>query len=291
MKNFYDYLEAVQKENRRSRKIYLDDERIPYGKWLLVKTQKQFEEATGGDAWMKYTHFSFDNDLGTGNGSGIGAANFLKEQILNSISKIGTLKLNLNIRVHSHNPVASNSIYKLFDGLFSALKERGNISKNSKIILTKQPAIPKKEFTMPQEKLEMIKNEVINKSIASVTKQQGISCGREDCSNASAAFVYHANTGKTVKAGITKKWKDGESGPWYLAYVVVNGAPHNVAYNSKTGIIVDLTLGQFENYKDLETVILQKENYLKLINSKIFNIQKYTIGDTLQVLYKQPKNK
>lgn len=103
---------------------------------------------------MKYTHFSFDNDLGTDSGSGIGAANFLKEQILNSISKIGTLKFNLDIRVHSHNPPASNSIYKLFDNLFSTLKERRNISENSKIILTQKPAVPKKEFTMPEEKHE-----------------------------------------------------------------------------------------------------------------------------------------
>lgn len=144
--------------------------------------------------------------------------------------------------------------------------------------------------------LEMIENEniAIRKSIASVYKQ-GISCGVEDCSNASAAFVYHANTentkktGKTVLQGITEKWKDGESGPWYLAYVEVNGAPHNVAYNSKTKIIVDLTLGQFQDYKDLKAVVLQKENYLSLINSEVFNIQKYTISDTLQVLYKKLK--
>ena len=133
--------------------------------------------------------------------------------------------------------------------------------------------------------LEMIENEIINTSIDSI-KQQGISCGREDCSNASAAFVYHANTGKTVKAGITEKWKDGESGPWYLAYVEVNGAPHNVAYNSKTKVIVDLTLGQFKNYEDLKAVVLQKENYLSLINSEVFNIQKYTISDTLQATKK-----
>lgn len=152
MNNFQYYLEAIQNKKRKSQKIYLDDERIPYGKWLLVKTQKQFEKATSGDAWMKYTHYSFDNDLGTGNGSGMGAANFLKEQILNSISKIGTLKFNINIRIHSHNPVASNSIYKLFDNLFSILKKRGNISKNSIINLIQAPAIPKKEFTMPEEK-------------------------------------------------------------------------------------------------------------------------------------------
>ena len=150
MKLFQYYLEAVQNQNK---KLWLDDERLPIeSNWTVVQNQKQFENATGGDAWMKYTHYSFDNDLGTGNGSGIGAANFLVNQILNSVGKIGILKI--NIRIHSHNPVASNSIYKLFDNLFSTLKERGNISKNSKIILTKQPAIPKKEFTMPEEKHE-----------------------------------------------------------------------------------------------------------------------------------------
>ena len=140
--------------------------------------------------------------------------------------------------------------------------------------------------------LEMIENEniAIRRSIASVYRQ-GISCGKEDCSNASAAFVYHANTKKTVKDGIPKKWKDGESGPWYLAYVEVNGAPHNIAYNSETQVIVDLTLGQFKNYEGLKAVVLQKENYLSLINSEVFDIRKYAIGDTLQVLYKELKNK
>ena len=281
MKLFQFYLEAVQ-----NKKLWLDDDRLPIeSNWTVVQNQKQFENAVRKNRWLRFSEFSFDNDLGTENGSGYDCAWFLINEILDYISqpKNEALKLNLKIRIHSHNPVDSKQIYSLFSSFFKSKKEDGSIAQESIMELILLPAIPEKEFFIHNKIISL----AIRRSITSVTKQQKISCGRENCSNASAAFVYHANTGKTVKAGITKKWKDGESGPWYLAYVVVNGAPHNVAYNSKTEIIVDLTLGQFENYEDLKAVVLQKENYLSLINSEVFNIQKLAISDTLQVLYKQ----
>jgi hypothetical protein len=285
MKSFQYYLEAAKNQNK---KLWLDDERLPIeSNWVVVQNQKEFENAVRKNRWLRFSEFSFDNDLGTGNGSGYDCAWFLINEILDYIAmqpKNETLKLNLKIRIHSHNPVASKQIYSLFNNFFKAQKEDGSIAQESIMELILLPAIYKKEFFIHNKIISL----AIRKSIASVYKQ-GISCGIEDCSDASAAFVYHANTGKTVLDGITEKWNDGESGPWYLAYVEVNGAPHNVAYNNKTKIIVDLTLGQFKNYKDLKAVILQKENYLSLINSEVFNIQKYTISDTLQVLYKKLK--
>lgn len=283
MKSFQYYLEAIQ-----NKKLWLDDERLPIeSNWIVVQNQKEFEKAVGKNRWLRFSEFSFDNDLGTGNGSGYDCAWFLINQILDYItqSKNEKLKLNLKIRIHSHNPVASKQIYSLFNNFFKAQKEDDSIAQESVMELILLPAVYKKEFFIHNK----IINLAIRKSITSVYRQ-GISCGIEDCSDASTAFVYHANTGKTVLDGATEKWNDGEKGPWYLAYVDVdNKYAHNVAYNIKTNIVVDLTLGQFQNYKDLKAVVLQKENYLSLINSEVFNIQKYKISDTLQVLYKKLK--
>ena len=287
MSKFEYYLEAIQNQNK---KLWLDDERLPIeSNWTIVQNQKQFENAVRKNRWLRFSEFSFDNDLGTGNGSGYDCAWFLINEILDYITiqpKNEKILLNLKIRIHSHNPVASKQIYSLFNNFFKTQKEDDSIAQESTIELILLPAIYKKEFFIHNKIIDI----AIRKSIASVYKQ-GISCGLEDCSNASAAFVYHANTKKTVLDGATQNWNDGEKGPWYLAYVEVDGNPHNVAYNSKTKIIVDLTLGQFKNYKDLKAIVLQKENYLSLINSDVFNIQKYTISDILQVLYKQLKIK
>lgn len=129
----------------------------------------------------------------------------------------------------------------------------------------------------------------VKQSVKSVLVDQGIPCGVESCSEVSAAFVYHANTKKTVLKGKENGWKDYKKGPWEVAYVEVLGKyPHNVAYNQTTQQVVDLSLGQF--IKELEEKVASfvgtKEYYLNLIKGTNFKVQKYTVPDTLDVLYK-----
>lgn len=137
--------------------------------------------------------------------------------------------------------------------------------------------------------------ETIKKSIKSV-HDQGVPCGVESCSEVSAAFVYHANTGKTVLQGEANDWDDAyldlwEVGPWEVAYVeVLDRYPHNVAYHPKTNKVVDLSLGQFSELKT-DRFEGTKESYLSLTKGTNWVVQKYTVPDTLSVLAKTLKRK
>lgn len=130
-----------------------------------------------------------------------------------------------------------------------------------------------------------------SESIKSVLVDQGVPCGVESCSEVSAAFVYHANTGKTVLQGEANNWDDAYLGPWEVAYVeVLDRYPHNVAYHPKTNQVVDLSLGQFS---ELETdrFVGTKESYLNLTKGTNWVVQKYTVPDTLSVLAKTLKRR
>lgn len=103
-------------------KLWLDDERLPKivpDSWIVVKTYTEFCNAINTHGWQTFKFYSFDNDLGHGNGEGRDCARYLMETIktdfLTSTQKSYNAPI---IRVHSWNNVARNHISFDFEKFF-----------------------------------------------------------------------------------------------------------------------------------------------------------------------------
>ena len=102
-------------------KIYIDDERLPSTNWakdgsviIIVRNMEQFKEVIA--KFDKPVSISFDHDLGENQPTGYDIAHWLVYDC-----QLDTR--NIDINVHSANPVGANNIRMLFNSWERFLNE------------------------------------------------------------------------------------------------------------------------------------------------------------------------